>query len=235
MNTEYPGVYCPEHIAFVVIAAVLIAVGLLSVRKRVRNEKTLELIIRTSAAMHLLWICINRTAVTMEQIAEDPQVYSWLNLIPYTFCGFSSLVLSLTVLFGRRDNDILHFIVYLGLGGGIATLAYPDFLEYQNFWDLSSYSSLIHHGCMIWLTLLLLVTGQFRPTIKKWYCYPIGYAFMMLLGLFELDALKFPEAINIARPLLPGAPLVTSWYGIMVISTILVWLAEWLWSRKSGN
>lgn len=215
----YPGVYCTEHIVFLILTALVIAAGLILVRKFADTEKKERIVIRASAAFLLFWIVLNRTSVTCAQIASDPESYSWINLIPYTFCGLASLVYSVSALIRPKDNPIYHFISYFGCFGGTITMFYPDFLETQTFWDVRSFSGLMHHALMIWLTLLVLSTRHFRPDIKKIWIYPLGYCAVMTLGLFEEEVLGFIQPMNIGAPLLSSAPVLTSWYTIFAAST----------------
>ena len=221
--------FCTEHIIYLAVSIVLIALGIFFVKKFVKNEKTLKIIIKISAAFLLIWILINRFSVTYAQIKSAPDTHSWLNLIPYTFCGLASLVFSVSVLVGKKFEPVLHFIVYFGFFGGLASIIYPDFLENQTFWDIRSFSGLMHHTVMVWLALLLVFTRSFVPNIKKWYCYPIGFSLMMLLGLFEIDALGFGHAMNIDSPLISDLPVLTSWYSVFFVSTAGVLLIELIW------
>jgi hypothetical protein len=215
----YPGVYCTEHIIYLAVSAALIAAGLVLVRRFAGTERKTKAAVRISAAVLFCCIAVNRVSVTAGQIAEAPELYSWLNLLPYTFCGFASLFFSVAALIRPKDNPVYHFIVLTGLLGGTATLFYPDFLYKQTFWDVRSFSGLLHHTLMIWLALLLLSSGFFRPAFRKSWIMPAGFCAMMTLGVFELDALGFPEAMNIFVPLVGGAPVLTSWYVILAAAT----------------
>lgn len=235
MENEFPGVYCTGHIVFLVVGLILLAAGVFCIR-RIRSEKTVTLVLKSVAALLLVWILINRVSVTAAQVKADPALYSWLNLIPYTFCGLASLVYSLTVLFGKKNCAVMHFIFYFGFFGGLLTLCYPDFLDTQTFWDIRSFSGLVHHYLMVCLSVLSLVSGYFKPDPKKWGVFPLGYALVMLLGLFELDALGFPSAMNIGEPLLGSLPVLTSWYTIFAVGCVIVFGIEWAYGkiRKTG-
>ena len=230
----YPGVYCAEHIVFLVLTALCIAAGLFLVRRYAKTEQAQTVVIRASAAFLLFWIVLNRTAVTCAQIASDPAHYSWINLLPYTFCGLASTVYSISVLIRPKDNPIYHFISYFGCFGGTITMFYPDFLETQTFWDIRSFSGLMHHALMIWMTLLLLSTKHFRPDLKKIWIYPLGYCAVMTLGIFEEEALGFIHPMNIGAPLLSAAPVLTSWYVIFVASTAVAAVIALAFTLKSS-
>ncbi|MBR6427307.1 MAG: hypothetical protein IKS28_05720 [Clostridia bacterium] len=225
----YPGVYCTEHIVYLIVSLVLTAAGTAVAIKAVKREGTLDLVVKFSALALFAAIAVNRVSVTVWQM-ENLEGYTWFNLLPYTFCGLSSLLLSLTVLFTRRekldDSGILHFVTYFGLFGSIATIFYPDFLEEEAFWDIRAISGLVHHSFMLWLILLLFTKKLVRPTLKKWYCYPLGYVLVMFLGLLELEMLRFREAMNIGKPLLGSLPVLTSWYALFFISSAAVAVIE---------
>lgn len=232
MPQEYPGVYGAAHILFLVCFFVCATAGILLLRKFAKTDFSRDLVVKISASVLLVLIALNRVSVTAHGIAAEPQVYSWLNLLPYTFCGLASLLYALAALFGKDNNTVFHFIVYFGFYGGLATLFYPDFLETQTFWDIRSITGLLHHAGMVWMTALLVATGKFRPKAEKWYVYPIGFCLVMTLGLLELDALGFPEAMNIGKPLVGSLPVLTSWYVIGIVSTALTTLISLLWGRK---
>lgn len=236
MTNEFPGIYCTEHIIFLALFFILTAGGIFFILKYAKSEKTRNLIVKISAALLLAFIVTNRVSVTVAQIGSEPENYTWLNLLPYTFCGLASLVFALAALFGKDNNTVYHFIVYFGFFGGLATLFYPDFLETQTFWDIRSITGLLHHAMMVWMTSLLVATGKFRPNAKKWYVYPVGFCLVMALGVFELDALGFPEAMNIGKPLVGSLPVLTSWYVIGAVSSAVTVLISLLCGRKkSGN
>ena len=53
----------------------------------------------------------------------------WHLIIPDSYCGMTSLVLALAVLFGKKDNNVYHFVWLLGLFGGISTVIYATFVS----------------------------------------------------------------------------------------------------------
>jgi len=65
----YPGVYCTEHIIF------LLAAGLVAVSRFADTEKKKTAVIKSSAALLLVWILTNRISVTAGSIAEDLRQY----------------------------------------------------------------------------------------------------------------------------------------------------------------
>lgn len=231
MPKEFPGVYCAEHIIFLALFFILAAGGIFLILKFTKREKTRSVIVKISAVILLALIVTNRVSVTAEQVNSNPELYSWLHLLPYTFCGLASLVYALSALLGKDDNKVFHFIAYFGFFGGLATIFYPDFLDTQTFWDIRSITGLLHHAMMVWMSVLLTATGKFRPNAKRWYVYPIGFCLMMALGFFELNVLGFPEAMNVTKPLVGSLPVLTSWYVIGLVSSAVTVLISLFWKH----
>ena len=219
---EYPGVFCTEHLIYLAVSLLLTFFSLWALRRFVTDKKKERTILRAAGIILLICISVNRVSVTAAQIREDPAVYGWINLIPYTFCGFASLATAIAAIFGRDDNPAYHFLVWFGLAGGAASVIYPDFLFEQTFWDIRSFSGLVHHSVLLWICLFILITGRIRPVMKKYFFYPAGFALMMLLGFFEIYVLGFPSAMNIDSPLLASLPVLTSWYSLFIITSLLV-------------
>ena len=136
---------------------------------------------------------------------------------------------------GKRNNPVLHFITYFGFFGGLATLLYPDFIDSQGFWEIRTLTGLIHHALMLYLSVMIIVTGYFKPDYKKWPNYIIGFMSVMTLGAFELEALNFPKAMYINDPLISSLPILTSWYMIFIVSSIAVLIFEFIYSKAANK
>ena len=55
--------------------------------------------------------------------------------------------------------------------------------------------------------------------MKRWYYSPLTYGFMMLLGVFEVFVLRFPEdshVMNLFAPILASQPILTSWWMLWI-------------------
>ena len=135
----------------------------------------------------------------------------WEQIIPDSYCGMTSLVLSLAVLFGKRDNGALHFTWLLGLFGGISTVIYPAFIgQGPTVFYLPTISGLLHHSLALVMVAALLLFGQIHITYKKWYCTFFGFTAYLTVGAFQMSVFGFPDAFHIAEPILSDTPL-TAW------------------------
>ena len=165
---------------------------------------------------HILYIVISTllfaAIVTnrLSQVFRDAEV-RWYAIIPDSFCGMTSLVLALSVLFGKKDNCAYHFLWLLGLFGGISTVIYATFVgQGPTIFYLPTISGLVHHSLSAILVIGLLMLGQIDITYKKWYYTFFGFTAYMTLGAFLMATFPISDAFHIAEPLLSDTPL-TAW------------------------
>jgi hypothetical protein len=178
------------------------------------------------AALLLIWIIINR----LSQVYRYGDV-RWEQIIPDSFCGMTSLVLALAVLFGKKDNPVYHFVWFLGLVGASITVFNPTFLDQgPSIFYLPTISGLLHHSLALVMVAALLLFGQIHITYKKWYCTFFGFTAYLSVGAFQMSVLGFPDAFHIAEPILSDTPL-TAWvmaplyaagYGLVLLLIELV-------------
>jgi hypothetical protein len=156
----------------------------------------------------LLFIAI--AANRLSQVFRYDQV-RWYLIIPDSFCGMTSLVLSLAVFFGKRDNNVLHFVWLLGLFGGVSTSIYASYVnQADSIFYLPTISGLLHHSLCAMLVVGVLMFNQIDITYKKWYCTFFGFTTYLTLGAFMMQTFDMSDAYHIAEPLLSDTPL-TAW------------------------
>lgn len=189
-----PELYGIEHILYLIISFVIMAISIILTKKFVKNDKVLTIIIKSIAGVLLLTVILNRLFIVFVQ--ETP---NWLDFIPNTYCGLSSYVLALSVLLTKRNSSILHFVVYIAFVGGLATMFYPDFIGQANsIFYSKTITGLLHHTLQVFLILMMMINGYFKTDIKKWYCVPLGLACYMTWGLFLNDIIGI-SAMQIGR------------------------------------
>lgn len=224
----YPKIFGWQHLTYLAIFIVLAVVGTYYILKFVKNEKTLTIVIKSIALALLLAVIWNRISICIDK-------NNWIQLIPNTFCGLSSFLLSISVLVGKKDCGFFHFICYLGFVGGLVTLIYPDFIgQDQSFLYPATISGLLHHTIMFYLITLMFITHYFVPTLKKWYYLPLGLCCVMTYGLFLLSATSHTSAMNITSPLLEGT-ILTWWFTgllLVVLSLVTMFIFDYVKHRK---
>lgn len=219
-------VFGPVHWIYLAITLALSVVGLFCAKKFAKTEKSQKIILKCVAGALLIWILINR----LSQVFRYSQV-RWEQIIPDSFCGMSSLVLSLAVLIGKKDNVVYHFVWFLALIGAIITIAYPSFLNQgPTVFYLPTISGLLHHSLALVMVLLLLLFNQIYITYKKWYCSLFGFTTYFTVGAFQMAVFGFSDSFHIVEPMLSGTPL-TAWviapiyiigYSIVILSIELI-------------
>lgn len=222
-------VYGIEHILYLLFSICLVVGVTLFAKRKIKTEKGLQLLIRLCGLVLFAMILYNRLSICVNSqywYAPENGVFGRFQLIlPNSFCGVTSLCLSLAVMFGRRDNIALHALTYLGLLGGLLTLAYPDFIgQDPSFFYSCTISGLLHHTMAVVLSVLMLSTGYVRPDFKKWYALPICFCIYITYGLFLVRVLSYGDAFYIYTEILDGTSL--NWWTMAVIlfPVHLLWL-----------
>lgn len=221
-----PQLYGTEHILYIIISAVIAAGVLLLCKKHAETERAQKIVLQVLATLLFVAILTNR----LSQVFRYDQV-RWYCIIPDSFCGMTSLVLSLGVLSGKKNNSTLHFTWLLALFGGISTVAYATFLDQDiSFFYLPTISGLLHHSLSATLSVAILMFKYIDITYKKWYCTFFGFTAYLTVGAFLMQTFDMSDAFHIAEPLIPGTPL-TAWvmapmyavgYGLVLLVVELV-------------
>ncbi len=198
-----PQIFGWQHILILCLSVALIVSSTIAICKYVKSEKERNIILKTVAGVLLVAIITNRISLVFKGSTPD-----WVKIIPDSFCGMSSLVLSLAVLLGKKDNYVLHFVWFMALLGGSVTMIYPDFIgQSTSVFYLPTISGLLHHIIAVYLVVLLLSFKHVTPTYKKWYCTLFGFTTYLTVGIFEISALGATDAFYINKPILADTPL----------------------------
>lgn len=197
--------YGIEHFIYIGITTAIAVSGLLLAKKFAKTESSQRIFLKGVALALFVAILANR----LSQVFRYGMV-RWEQIIPDSYCGMTSLVLALAVLFGKKDNDALHFVWILGLFGGISTIAYPSFIDQgPTIFYLPTISGLLHHSLSATLAVAILLFKQIHITYKKWYCTLFGFTCYLSVGAFLIGFLGFSDAFHIYTPLIDGTPFTT--------------------------
>ena len=222
-----------EHILYIIISTIIGSVTILFGKKFAKTERSKRIFLKTLAFFLLVAITTNRLSQVYRY--GDAQ---WYRIIPDSFCGMTSLVLALSVLFGKKDNGGLHFTWLLGIFGGISTVIYATFLDQgPTIFYLPTISGLIHHSLSAMTVVSVLMLGYMDITYKKWYYNLFGLTSYMTVGAFLMHTFNLSDAFHIAEPLLEGT-LLTAWVmGPMyaVGYALVLFIAELIKRKKSNK
>ena len=201
-----PQIWGWQHIVYMAIFLTLTIVGLIFAKKFAKSEKSQKIIIKSLGLALLIAIIANRVSIVYK--TEVPE-WSWI--VPDSFCGMSSLVLSLGILLGKKDNYVLHFVWLIALAGGIITFFYPEFIDQNiSFFYIPTITGLLHHT-LSWITVVTIIAFDYlHITYKKWYCTLWGFTSYLSVGAFIISVLGHGDAFSIFNPILSGTPF-TFW------------------------
>ena len=228
-----PELFGPEHILYIVISTIIGVGGILAAYKYVKSEKGRTIFLKSLAILLFIAIMTNRLSQVFRY-----DIVRWYCIIPDSFCGMTSLVLALAVIFGKKNNSVLHFVWHLGLFGGVSTVIYATFLgQNESFFYLPTISGLLHHSFSAMLVVALLMFKQIDITYKKWYCTFFGFTSYLTLGAFLMHTFDMSDAYHIAEPLIPGTPL-TAWVMAPMYAVsyaIILWVIELVKKRRKAK
>lgn len=199
-----PHVFGWEHLVYLAIFLIIAAGTLVLIHYKVKKERTVDIIVKCVGGVLLATVIANR--ITLIEYYGTAMA-----LIPNTFCGTTSVVFGICALLCKRGKLVFNYLVYAGFWGGIIVTLYPNFVAQDvSFMYPPTVTGLLHHGISLYLSVLMLMTGFFQPSLKKFYVYPIGFCLIMCYGVFIMDALDIKESMYIFAPLVPGTIL--TWY-----------------------
>lgn len=182
-ETAAPEVFGYKHIvgaavSFLVIAIVLALLFL--VFKKHSHSRVMKV-----TAIFLLFLEAVKYTYAFVVYGHFP-----LHFIPMQLCSFSLYLMPL-VAFGKGKvkQFLLPTTFAVGMLAGLITLAYPvTVLGGPYGWELTvdnilPYHSFIYHGTMIFFSLYLLFSREYRPEVKD---YPRAYATLLVFGIMAM-------------------------------------------------
>lgn len=194
-----------EHILYIIISTVICGSFVVLAYKFARKENIKVIILKVVGILLFISIMTNRLSQVFRY--SDTR---WYLIIPDSYCGMTSLVLSLAVIFGKKDNCVLHFVWLLGIFGGISTVIYATFVgQGPTIFYLPTISGLLHHSFSATLVVMLLLFKQINITYKKWYYSLFGFTCYLTIGAFLMSVFGMSDAFHIAEPLIPDTFLTT--------------------------
>ena len=217
-----PKLYGIEHIIYLlVMTAIFVTIFLLS-HKYAKTENSKVLVLKGMALALLISVVANRISIVFKT-----EVPAWSYLIPDSYCGMSSLVLALSVLFGKKDNAIYHFVWIVAIVGGLATTFYSNFIgQNPSFFYIPTITGFLHHTISVGVVIALFLFKQITLDIKKWFYVPLGLCCYYALGAFLMATFGYGDAFSMFTPILEGTPLdawlITPIYTVVYVISCLV-------------
>ena len=136
-----PQVFGTEHLIYIAVSIVTALVVCLLTARFAKTEKAQNAVMRFAGGVLFVIIFANRLALVFEY-----EEANWLKLITDSFCSTSSYVLSLALIFGKRNNPVLHFVWLIALAGGAIATFYPNFIDqHPSFLYPPTILGMMHH------------------------------------------------------------------------------------------
>lgn len=225
------GMFGLHHFLFLLIAIALgsVIVYIFYAKLKDENKRTLALKILSA-----IWFSFGlaHQIVYAAEVMNGPNLSGWTwpqLMLPFTYCSLLSIVTPLVIIFFKKDNRALHCLTYFSFFGGFS-IFFPAWLsDNTSFFLPSSILAMFHHSFMLLTSVLLIVTKYIKPSMKRFYIYPIGVAMIILLGVLEKYVMKFPIGMMIGVPLFDKMPHLTSWWGLWLGGSFLVFIFLFLY------
>ncbi len=207
-----PKVFGWEHLTFMSIYLLFGVALLIIAKKYIKEEKGQIIFIKSLAVATLICNILTRIGVGM--------TYGWVTFFPSTVCSLTSFSLPLVVIFGKKNLNVYHGLWYIAIVGGIGSTLYPDYIgQNASIFFLPTICSLLHHAFIVLLSISMIMFNWFRPSIRKWYYFPLVFSCYITVGTFALHVLKIENAMSITVPLIEGTPI-NCWF-ILGVGTAL--------------
>ena len=201
-----PQVFGKEHLIYIAASLLVAFCTLFFAKKYAKTERTQALVIKCAAAVLFAVILANRLALVFEY-----DTVNWKKLLTDSFCSTSSYILSLALLLGKRNNNVLHFIWMVALAGGSIVTFYADFIgQNPSFLYPPTILGMAHHTISAIVVILVLMFGYVELTYKKWYCTLIGFTCYLSYGAFLMCVLGYTNPFYMTSPAVAGTPF-TVW------------------------
>lgn len=228
-----PQLFGIEHILYIVITTVLGGASLLVAKRFAKTEKSQAIVLKVLALLLFVSVMTNRVS----QVFRYEQV-RWYCIVPDSICALTSLLLSLGVLLGKKNNNVLHAVWLVALFGGISTVIYATFLDQDSsFFYIPTITGLLHHSFSAMLTVGILMFRYMEISAKKWHCAAVGFMFYVTVGAFLMQTFQLSDAMHIAEPLLSDTPL-TIWVMAPMYAVgyaMILFVAELIKKHKKEN
>lgn len=201
-----PQLYGTEHLIYIATSLIIAFLTIFLSKKFLKEEKQQTILIKIMALILFLTIFFNRIALVFEY--ETP---TWSKLLTDSFCSTSSYVLSLSLLFGKKNNIVLHFVWLISLVGGVVVTFYSDFIgQNPSFLYPPTILGMIHHTLSALVVIVILMFKYVHITYKKSYVVLFGFAGYFLLGLFMKHVFNYGNPFYMYGPAVSNTPL-TVW------------------------
>ena len=227
-----PKVFGIEHLIYLAIVTIIGLIAIVLFKKYIKSDNAKRRLFLILGIIDLILIVICRIAVCI-----NLQNKNFIYLIPETICGTTSLVLSLSLIFGKKDNIVLHAIWFVSLISMTISCIYPSYIsQNESIFYPATIFGLLHHSMSLFITIALLVMNYIIPKYQKAWVQIFYFIYFILMGLFLIYVLKMPDAFYMKEAVLPNTILNFWFLSILLISLeIICFIVIELFRKKRVN
>lgn len=225
---RYDGMFGFYHLLFLFLTVIIASITIYIFYTRLKKDEYKKALgLKIIAAIWLCFAIAHQVVYAYEtvvlKIGGNPKGWQfWQMLIPFTYCSLLSFITPIVIILFKKNNRALHCLTYFCFFGGFSIFC-PTWLKDDiSFFLPSSILAMFHHAFMFVMSVLLIMTKYVKPSMKRFYIYPVGVGMIILLGVFEKYALDFPDGMMIGTPLFDKMPHLTSWWGLWIAGSFLV-------------
>jgi hypothetical protein len=228
-----PRLYGPEHTIYVIVSVLVAIISCVCAKLFIKTDRSKSIFMRCAGGILFLIILLNRIALVFEYGDID-----WKELLTDSICSTSSYVLGLALLFGKKDNCILHFVWFISLAGGTITTFYSNFIgQHPSFLYLPTILGMMHHTASAIVVILMLILKYVNISYKKWYYTLWGFTSYLSYGAFLMCVLDIGNPFYMVEPAIDNTPF-TVWVLIpiyVVVYSLILLGVEIIRKRKKRN
>ena len=190
-----------EHILYLLISLIYFTIISILLKKYIKDENKINIMFKIIGLIGLILIILNRIALSIRD-------NNFILLIPDSYCGMTSLLISISLLFFKKDNYILHALWLIGIIGDLLSIIYPGFISNSpSIFYFPTITSFLHHTYTLFSIILIFIFKYINLDLKKSWVQIIAFIFYIIIGLILVYGFNINEAYYIKEPILKNTPL----------------------------
>ncbi len=169
--------FCPEHIGMLAAIAVILAFGLVFLRRS--SDKNAALAVRILSLAALAGEIVQDILL----VAEGGDLIGFLPLHLCNLGLFLNLAASFTR--GKAQAFFAEISLVLIMPGSVGALLFPDW-TYRPFWSYLPLLCFFTHSLIVFIPLVFLVRGKVRVSFRHFW-YPFAFLAAAVPPIYLLD------------------------------------------------
>ncbi|MDR2975393.1 MAG: YwaF family protein [Propionibacteriaceae bacterium] len=223
------GLFTTAHLVFLAVMAILATVIVLVYRAE------------SGARRRAMRLTLGITVFALEALREAGYFFSGhytAAILPLHLCAIASLCVFVDSI--RPNSWCRAYLYALGAWGPVCAMVFADWST-QPWFNIYTWQGFLIHGCMWAYILAILVSGEYRPSLRDlWKAVVIMVAAIglsLLVNHYWNTNFWFLNTGSPGSPLEPIQKLAGPWYiPVLILLLGLIWTVLYLpWSRRKAG